>query len=149
MTINNELNLSKALTLNDLAPLSSRINEIEALFWRLTNVNKQLLEQSLQIAGNPKLVKESYKIAEVVKLTGLSRTTIRSKVVNGEILKLEASSVGMTLIPRSEVERLMNFKNIKAEKADNDQKIFDAIASQQIVGISMSRTKVKKKAMSY
>ena len=149
MTINNELNLSKALTLNDLAPLSSRINEIEALFWRLTNVNKQLLEQSLQIAGNPKLVKESYKIAEVVKLTGLSRTTIRSKVVNGEILKLEASSVGMTLIPRSEVERLMNFKNIKAEKADNDQKIFDAIASQQIVGISMSRTKVKKKTMSY
>ena len=149
MTINNELNLSKALTLNDLAPLSSRINEIEALFWRLTNVNKQLLEQSLQIAGNPKLVKESYKIAEVVKLTGLSRTTIRSKVVNGEILKLEASSVGMTLIPRSEVERLMNFKDIKAEKADNDQKIFDAIASQQIVGISMSRTKVKKKAMSY
>ena len=149
MTINNELNLSKALTLNDLATLSSRINEIEALFWRLTNVNKQLLEQSLQIAGNPKLMKESYKIAEVVKLTGLSRTTIRSKVVNGEILKLEASSVGMTLIPRSEVERLMNFKNIKAEKADNDQKIFDAIASQQIVGISMSRTKVKKKAMSY
>lgn len=149
MTINNELNLSKALTLNDLAPLSSRINEIEALFWRLTNVNKQLLEQSLQIAGNPKLVKESYKIAEVVKLTGLSRTTIRSKVVNGEILKLEASSVGMTLIPRSEVERLMNFKDIKAEKSDNDQKIFDAIASQQIVGISMSRTKVKKKAMSY
>ena len=149
MTINNELNLSKALTLNDLAPLSSRINEIEALFWRLTNVNKQLLEQSLQIAGNPKLVKESYKIAEVVKLTGLSRTTIRSKVVNGEILKLEASSVGMTLIPRSEVERLMNFKDIKAEKVNNDQKIFDAIASQQIVGISMSRTKVKKKAMSY
>jgi len=149
MIINNELNLTKALTLNDLARLSSRINELEALFWRLTNVNKQLLEQSLQVAGNPKLVKESYKIAEVVKLTGLSRTTIRSKVVNGEILKLEASSVGMTLIPRSEVERLMNFKDMKAEKADNDQKIFDAIASQQIVGISMSRTKAKKKTMSY
>jgi hypothetical protein len=149
MIINNELNFTKALTLNDLAPLSSRINELEALFWRLTNVNKQLLEQSLQVAGNPKLVKESYKIAEVVKLTGLSRTTIRSKVVNGEILKLEASSVGMTLIPRSEVERLMNFKDIKAEKVTNDQKIFDAIASQQIVGISMSRTKVKKKTMSY
>ena len=149
MIINNELNLTKALTLNDLAPLSSRINELEALFWRLTNVNKQLLEQSLQVAGNPKLVKESYKIAEVVKLTGLSRTTIRSKVVNGEILKLEASSVGMTLIPRSEVERLMNFKDIKAEKVTNDQKIFDAIASQQIIGISMSRTKVKKKTMSY
>jgi len=149
MVINNEVDLSKALTLNDLAPLSSRINELEALFWRLTNVNKQLLEQSLQVAGNPKLVKESYKIAEVVKLTGLSRTTIRSKVVNGEILKLEASSVGMTLIPRSEVERLMNFKDIKAEKADNDKKIFDAIASQQIVGISMSRTKVKKKTLSY
>lgn len=147
MVINNEVDLSKALTLNDLAPLSSRINELEALFWRLTNVNKQLLEQSLQIAGNPKLVKESYKIAEVVKLTGLSRTTIRSKVVNGEILKLEASSVGMTLIPRSEVERLMNFKDIKAEKADNDQKIFDAIATKQIVGISMSRSKVKKKIM--
>jgi hypothetical protein len=149
MIINNELNFTKALTLNDLAPLSSRINELEALFWRLTNVNKQLLEQSLQVAGNPKLVKESYKIAEVVKLTGLSRTTIRSKVVNGEILKLEASSVGMTLIPRSEVERLMNFKDIKAEKVTNDQKIFDAIASQQIVGISMSRTKVKKKTMSF
>ena len=147
--INNKMDLTKALTLNDLAPLSSRINELEALFWRLTNVNKQLLEQSLQVAGNPKLVKESYKIAEVVKLTGLSRTTIRSKVVNGEILKLEASSVGMTLIPRSEVERLMNFKDIKAEKVNNDQKIFDAIASQQIVGISMSRTKVKKKTMSY
>ncbi len=145
MKINNNFDLSKALTLDDLAPLSSRIKELESLFGRLADINKQLIEQQLQMVSNPKLTKESYKIAEVVKLTGLSRSTIRLKVVNGEIMKLAASSVGVTLIPRTEVERLLNFKDIKIEKVTHDKMIFEAISKQQIVGISMSKTKAKKK----
>lgn len=144
MKINNNFDLSKALTLGDLAPLSSRIKELESLFSRLADINKQLIEQQLQMVSNPKLTKESYKIAEVVKLTGLSRSTIRSKVVNGDIMKLEASSVGVTLIPRTEVERLLNFKDIKAEKNTNDKMIFEAITKQEIVGISLSKKKIKK-----
>ena len=137
MKINNNFDLSKALSLGDLAPLSSRIKELESLFGRLADINKQLIEQQLQIASNP-------KIAEVVKLTGLSRSTIRSKVVNGDIMKLEASSVGVTLIPRTEVERLLNFKDIKTEKNTNDKMIFEAITKQEIVGISLSKKKIKK-----
>lgn len=144
MKINNQIDLASSLTLNDLSPLSGRIKELESLFWRLMSINKQLLEQSLQEVGNPKLTKETYKIAEVIKLTGLSRTTIRRKVIEGEIMKIGASSVGVTLIPRSEVERMLDCKNIKVEKSDNDQKIVAAIASQQIVGISISRTRAKK-----
>ncbi|MEY5049909.1 MAG: hypothetical protein RLZZ175_3268 [Bacteroidota bacterium] len=59
-------------------------------------------------------------------------------------MKLEASSVGVTLIPRTEVERLLNFKDIKTEKYTNDKMIFEAITKQEIVGISLSKKKIKK-----
>ena len=147
MKSNNEIDLSKALTFHDLTPLTNRIKELESLFGRLADINKQMIEQQLQITSNSKLTKESYKITEVKNLTGLSRTTIRSKILNGDIKELEASSVGVTLIPRSEVERLLKIKDIKGEKLNYDQKIFKAVANQHIEGVSMSRNLAKKHAL--
>ena len=135
----NQPNLTAAATLGDINPLMVRINELESLIWRLASVSKHILENGLNSAESPKLTKEAYKISEVRTLTGLSKSTIRNKVLSGEILKLEASSVGVVLIPKSEVERLRELKNAVIEKEAADQKLFEEIANKQIDGISKSK----------
>ncbi len=144
MEINGNIDLSKILTLGDLAPLSCRIKELELLFSRLADINKQLIEQQLQIVGPTKLTKDAYKVSEVSKLTGLSKSVIRQKVYAGEILKMSSSTAGLILIPRTEVERLTIIQNTITEKENEERNILTSISKNEISGITISKRKLKK-----
>lgn len=144
MRINSKIDLSNTLTLDDLAPLSSRINELELLFARLTDINKQIIEQQLQIVSPQKLSKDAYKVSEVSKLTGMSKSVIRQKINSGEISKMASSTIGLILIPKFEVERLTLCKNsVSIRKQENDM-VLKALSENQIVGISLSKKRMLK-----
>jgi hypothetical protein len=139
MKINGKIDLSNTLTLDDLAPLSSRIQELELLFARLTDINKQIIEQQLQIVSPKKLSKEAYKVSEVSKLTGMSKSVIRQKINSGEISKMASSTIGLMLIPKSEVERLTLSKTTVSIRNQENDLVLKAITDNQIVGISLSK----------
>ena len=139
----NKSEQEKIFSLKDISPLNNRINEIESLLWRLAEVNKHLLEMNLKKAGMPQLSKENYKVTEVSKLVGLSRTTLRAMINDGVIMKSKASTIGLILIPKSEIERLLEGKNLKVEKLNREQQLLDAIAKGEVAGLSMSRTRKK------
>jgi excisionase family DNA binding protein len=144
MKINNHFDLTKALTLDDLAPLSSRIKELETLFSRLADINKQMIEQQLQIVSPKKLSKEAYKVSEVASLTGMSKSVIRQKINSGEISKMASSTIGLMLIPKSEVERLTECKNSTSTSREENDKILKALSENKIMGISLSKKRIKK-----
>jgi hypothetical protein len=132
------------LAIGDFLPLSMRVNELENLLIRLTDVNRQLLNLNLQVNGNAKLTKEAYRVSEINALTGMSKSAIRARVLNGNISTSAASSIGLILIPKSEVEKLLEIKNTKLDKFNSDQEILKAIKQGEVKGISIARKRNRK-----
>jgi len=128
----------------NIITLSQKVIEIETMLTKLADVSKQLLEVNLKMVGKSQITKEAYKVSEVASLTGMSKSVIRQKINDGEILKMASSTVGLILIPKSEVERLTLYKNSVTEKTKENDKILKAISENKIVGLSLSRNKIKK-----
>jgi hypothetical protein len=133
------IDLSISKLNGNILSLCEKMNELETMVFRLVDVNRKILDVNIKTEEKNKLSKDTYKISEVSKLTGLSKSTLRNKVNSGEISIIASSSVGVTFIPKSEVERLVEFINIKPLKPLTKEEKLEALAQGEVDGLSLSR----------